>query len=270
MDSAKYIGLDVHKQSISIAVLNAAGKIVMECVIETKAITVLQFLGGLRGELHVTFEEGTWAAWLYDLIQPHVTEVVVCDPRQNALLNTGNKSDRIDARKLAELYWWKRGGASPNPGGRPKKRPITAAYSRNLLKELPPEMLVDSKGNQLFPIGTTWLDLVAMATIRAAASGDYRAARELRESIEGKASMRVEAFRDMIVDEEVEDPLGRRLMELDPADRNLILAATRKVVNMTLKQAAIMKSEGIAPGTNAENSTGEGSGSDESSGQANL
>ena len=39
MDSAKYIGLDVHKESISIAVLNAAGKIVMECVIETKAIT---------------------------------------------------------------------------------------------------------------------------------------------------------------------------------------------------------------------------------------
>jgi hypothetical protein len=29
--------------------------------------------------------------------------VVVCDPRRNALLKTGNKSDRIDARKLAEL-----------------------------------------------------------------------------------------------------------------------------------------------------------------------
>jgi predicted aspartyl protease len=29
MDSAKYIGLDVHKESISIAVLTAAGKIVM-------------------------------------------------------------------------------------------------------------------------------------------------------------------------------------------------------------------------------------------------
>ena len=103
MDSAKYIGLDVHKESISIAVLNPAGRIVMECVIETKAITILQFLRGLRGDLQVTFEEGTSAAWLYDLIQPHVTEVVVCDPRQNALMNHGNKSDRIDARKLAAL-----------------------------------------------------------------------------------------------------------------------------------------------------------------------
>jgi hypothetical protein len=41
--------LDVHKESISIAVLNSAGKVVMECVIETKASTLLQFIHGLRG-----------------------------------------------------------------------------------------------------------------------------------------------------------------------------------------------------------------------------
>jgi hypothetical protein len=70
MDSVKYIGMDVHKEAISIAVLNSSGKLVMECVIETKAITILDFLKGLRGSLHVTFEEGTWAAWLYDLIKP--------------------------------------------------------------------------------------------------------------------------------------------------------------------------------------------------------
>ena len=54
MDSRKYIGMDVHKESISIAVRNAAGKIVMECVIETKASVILDFIHGLRGELHVT------------------------------------------------------------------------------------------------------------------------------------------------------------------------------------------------------------------------
>jgi hypothetical protein len=73
MTSTKYIGMDVHKESISIAVMNSAGKIVMECVIETKASTILQFIDGLHGDLRVTFEEGTWAAWLYDLLKPHVT-----------------------------------------------------------------------------------------------------------------------------------------------------------------------------------------------------
>src|SRR5450631_1444809 len=103
MTDTKYIGLDVHKESISIAVRNAAGKLVMECVIETKANAIVDFIHGLRGELHVTFEEGTWATWLYDLLKPHVTRIVVCDPRKNASMKEGNKSDKIDARRLAEL-----------------------------------------------------------------------------------------------------------------------------------------------------------------------
>jgi len=47
----------------------------------------------------------TWAAWLYDLLKPQVAKVVVCNPRKNSLLKDGNKSDRIDARKLAELLY---------------------------------------------------------------------------------------------------------------------------------------------------------------------
>jgi transposase len=94
--------LDVHKEAIVIAVLNDSGKLVMETVIETKASSILQFLHGLRGELHVTLEEGTWAAWLYDL-QPQVQQLLVCNPRRNTLLKEGSKSDKVDARKLAEL-----------------------------------------------------------------------------------------------------------------------------------------------------------------------
>ena len=90
----KYIGMDVHQEAIVIAVLNGSGKPVMETIVETKASSILQFLHGLRGELHVTWEEGTWAAWLYDLLQPQVQQVVVCNPRRNALLKEGSKSDR--------------------------------------------------------------------------------------------------------------------------------------------------------------------------------
>ena len=83
--SSKYIGVEVHKESISMAVRNAAGKIVMESVMETKANMILEFVDGLRGEVHVTFEEGTWSAWLYDLLKPCVRKLVVCGPRRNAL-----------------------------------------------------------------------------------------------------------------------------------------------------------------------------------------
>jgi hypothetical protein len=43
------------------------------------------------------WEEGTWAAWLYDLLQPQVQQVLVCNPRRNALLKEGSKSDKVDA-----------------------------------------------------------------------------------------------------------------------------------------------------------------------------
>ena len=103
MNQEKYIGMDVHQATISVAVMDAGGKLIMECLLETKAATIVQFLQGLHGTLSLTFEEGTSAAWLHDLLKPHVSRLVVCDPRKNALLKDGNKSDRIDARKLAEL-----------------------------------------------------------------------------------------------------------------------------------------------------------------------
>src|SRR5450631_560852 len=103
MTGKKYIGLDVHQATISVAVMDPMGKVVMESILETKAATILEFFAGLRGTLSVTFEEGTWAAWLYDLLKPHVAKLVVCDPRKNASMKQGNKSDKIDARRLAEL-----------------------------------------------------------------------------------------------------------------------------------------------------------------------
>jgi transposase len=103
MNDAKYIGLDVHQATISATILDSTGKLLMESILETKAATILQFVHGLRGSLHVTFEEGTCAHWLHDLLKPYVSQVVVCDPRKNALLKAGNKNDRIDARKLADL-----------------------------------------------------------------------------------------------------------------------------------------------------------------------
>ena len=103
MNDAKYIGLDVHQAAISVAVLDSAGKLVMEAIVETKAETILQCMHGLSGSLHVTLEEGTWASWLHDLLKPHVSRVLVSDPRKNDLGRDGNQNDRRNARELAEL-----------------------------------------------------------------------------------------------------------------------------------------------------------------------
>jgi len=103
MGQEKYIGMDVHQATVSAAVRNRNGNLLMECILETKADTLVEFVQGLHGTLSLAFEEGTLAAWLHDLLKPHVNRVVVCDSRKAALLRDGNKSDRIDARNLSEL-----------------------------------------------------------------------------------------------------------------------------------------------------------------------
>jgi hypothetical protein len=45
--------------TISVAVTDSRGKLIMESILETKAATILEFLQGLHGSLSVTFEEGT-------------------------------------------------------------------------------------------------------------------------------------------------------------------------------------------------------------------
>ena len=47
MSSEKYIGMDVHQATISVAVMDSTGKVIMESILETKSSTILEFLGGL-------------------------------------------------------------------------------------------------------------------------------------------------------------------------------------------------------------------------------
>ena len=56
MSQEKYIGLDVHQATISAAVMDPGGKLLLECLLETKASTILAFIQGLRGTLSLIFE----------------------------------------------------------------------------------------------------------------------------------------------------------------------------------------------------------------------
>jgi transposase len=103
MNHTKYVGLDVHKASISIAVLDHHGKLLSEAIIKTEASTITDFFKGLTGSVQLTFEEGCHAQWLFDILNPLVARLVVCNPAHNKLLLSGNKTDRVDAHKLATL-----------------------------------------------------------------------------------------------------------------------------------------------------------------------
>jgi transposase len=100
-DLLKYVGMDVHKSTTVIIVLNAHGKFEMQAIIKTETDAFREFFSKIAGTIKVIFEEGTQSAWLYQLIKPLVTEVVVCDVRKHK--QSGNHADKIDAEQLAQL-----------------------------------------------------------------------------------------------------------------------------------------------------------------------
>ena len=205
MNDAKYIGMDVHQATISAAVRDSRGNLVMEAILETKAETILQFIRGLRGILCMTFEEGTWAAWLHDLLQPHVTRVLVCDPRKNALLKVGNKNDRIDARKLSELLYLNK--LSPvyhgEAGIRPLKelarsyiamtRDLTRVMSR--LKAIYRSWAIPCAGKQVYATRyrAEWLAKISEAGVRRRAELFY-------QQFDALAALRQQARRELLAE----------------------------------------------------------------------
>ena len=231
MNNQKYIGMDIHQASISIAVSDAAGKVLMECIIETKAATVLEFIHGLRGSLWVTFEEGTSAAWLYDLLKPHVAKVVVCDPRKNALLKAGNKNDRVDARKLSDLF--RAGLVSPvyhGESGVRTLRELSRSYLTvskdltrvmNRLKGLYRSWAIPCGGQQVYSSRqrATWLEKLREAGVR-------RRAERLYQQLDFLMGIRKETRKELLAEgrKHPASPLLQQIPRLGPIRVALLIA----------------------------------------------
>jgi len=102
MKRDKYMGLDVHQATTVVAVLDESGERVLETVVPTEASAIQRLMESFGHPLHVTLEETTQAQWWYEVINPHVNELVVCDPKRNRKVKGESKGDRRDALDLAE------------------------------------------------------------------------------------------------------------------------------------------------------------------------
>lgn len=94
----KYIGIDVHKTSCTVAIIDARGKRLGSHVLETNGRALVEFFKTQAGTLHVCIEEGTQAGWLVEILTAHVAEIVVA----HVASSRGPKSDERDAFALAE------------------------------------------------------------------------------------------------------------------------------------------------------------------------
>ena len=94
----RYLGIDVHRDSCTVAVLSAKGKKTQQHVVPTEGAALVECVRSLTGSLHVCVEEGEWSEWLVEILTPWVDQVVV----SQTPWRPGPKSDATDARELAE------------------------------------------------------------------------------------------------------------------------------------------------------------------------
>lgn len=94
----RFIGLDAHVQTCTVAVMGPTGRRISEHVVETNGRALQQLMKSIPGETHLCLEEGMLSAWLYETLEPVVDELVVCVPPATR----GNKSDTRDAWSRAD------------------------------------------------------------------------------------------------------------------------------------------------------------------------
>lgn len=97
--STKYVALDVHQATTVSSVRDPSGRVIARSILPTEAAALVEYFQSMRGSVHVAFEEGTQAQWLYDLLAPRVDHVIVCDRRGE---HRGNKADLKDADLLSD------------------------------------------------------------------------------------------------------------------------------------------------------------------------
>ena len=203
----KYVALDVHQATTVASVRGEGGRILTRTILPTEEAAVVEFFRGMRGAVHVVFEEGTQAQWLHDLLTPLVDRVVVCDRRGES--KGGNKADQPDADELSELL--RRGALRAVYHGsshRATLKELTRAY-QNLVEDSTRVMLrlkalfrargIKALGTRVYHPAERdeWLEKLAEPGVRFRAEVLYSELDVLRElRPKAKAAMIAEARRD--------------------------------------------------------------------------
>lgn len=104
MQETIYVGLDLGSSRCQQTVINGDGSLAFSRVVPTSEQHLRSAFAGLGGEASVHMEAGELAGWVSSIIKPLVGRVVVSHPRSLAwIAKDSNKTDAVDARKLAEL-----------------------------------------------------------------------------------------------------------------------------------------------------------------------
>jgi transposase len=103
MASMYYIGLDVHKKTISYCVKDASGHVHAEGTVPALRCELDRWMQTLPQPWTAAMEATVFTGWIYDHLKPHAAALKVAHPLMlRAIAAAKKKNDRIDASKIAD------------------------------------------------------------------------------------------------------------------------------------------------------------------------
>jgi transposase len=105
MGKIAYLGLDVHARQSVLGHMDESGTFKISAAFATTEQNIITALSRIRAhEKYLTLEEGTLAYWVAQVAAPYVKQVIICDPRENALIcKSASKRDSVDTKSLCRL-----------------------------------------------------------------------------------------------------------------------------------------------------------------------
>lgn len=105
MRKIAYLAMDVHARNSVLGDMDFKGKFRGNQSFPTSEQNIINALKAIEAkEKYLALEESNLAYWAAQVAKPYVTEVISCDPKENALIfRSPNKKDKIDTKKLCRL-----------------------------------------------------------------------------------------------------------------------------------------------------------------------
>ncbi len=100
----KYVGVDLHKKSISVCVMDASRRVLARRRFHTQDVDTIEAFFGELGAFQFTVEATASYEWLVQLLEPVAKSWVLVHPgKMRVIAESTNKSDQVDAEVLAEF-----------------------------------------------------------------------------------------------------------------------------------------------------------------------
>ena len=105
MKKIAYLAIDLHARNFTLGQMDEDGNFIKAVKFSTNEKNIIHALNAVKAkQKYLTIEQGPLSYWAAQVAHSFVSQVLICDPRENALIfKSTHKKDQVDTQRLCRL-----------------------------------------------------------------------------------------------------------------------------------------------------------------------